>query len=286
MVFIFLFLLYFVKSEQYCEKFPIIYDYFNCEFQPTKRRDGGEHLVCPNLGTWGCAPFICEIQPENGTCHAGFTHHQHDCSTQKDIRYLDYWFTPQESQVYIDWYTKFYSYDINGKGSNITVGSQIFQNMYNFIGQETFISITLEVDQETSIGNLSLYINASLYITYNTDILELYFLDSVAINIFEIGLIDNLQKISFFSAHTETPTLDQIEYFFSLGKNRSLDVELCYDIPCYTTSGVSSGYMTATIILSIILGIIVLMELIRLIWLIYKFFVNSGKEPYQTLGSP
>lgn len=281
-IFIFLFLLYFIKTEQiceFCEKFPIIYDFFNCIEEP---------LICQNLGTWGCAPFMCDFQLENGTCRSGHINHQEEpyaCCTQKDIRYLDFWFTPQKEDLLDDWYIKFYDYDVFGEDSNVTVEGQLFQNLYNFIGQETFISITLEVDEESCIGNFSLYINASLAITQNTNVVNLYE-GLVAKNIFEFLLRDNSQKISFFSAHTEVPTLDQIEYFFSLGKNRTLDVELCYDVEtCCGTSGVDSGYKTATIVLSIILGVILLCSLISFLFGLFRLFNNPNKSvTYQKMN--
>jgi hypothetical protein len=299
-----LFLFGIIKSLEVCKGPLIAHDLFNCfeEIQMKRRsmenmekmkfmenKEDPPPIICPNLGTWGCSSFICEFQFENGTCTSGYINHQvgdYECCTQHNIRYIDFWFTPQEE----DWDIEIYDYDIHGEGSDITIEGQLFQNLYNFIGQKTFISIILDgYCDGMCYTNFSLLINASLAITHNTNKLNIYS-QLEARNIFELHSKENQQQISKFSARTIIPSLEQIEYLFGLGCDGPAFVELWYDDDETRSSCggmVSSGYRTATIILGIALGILALLLALFLIWWLYRFFTGVSMgikgEPYEAM---
>ena len=287
-ILLFCLLIYSISStDEICEKFLIVNnDFTECI---NYKIDPSENItVCPNYGTWNCGSFICNGLFNAGYCNDGYYNLGllTSCCTQNNILYIDFWFTPQEVQGgEEDWYVKIYDYDIYGKGSNITVEGQVFENLYNFIGQETFISITFDT-KENCTTDFYLYINGSLAIFHNTNILNLYdeevtnLKQNIARNIFILDEQENSQSITFISAHTVIPTEEQIKWLVSLGQNRATDVEICYNVTgenCTSvTSGVPSGYKVSTIVLSILLGVLFLIVFFLIIWLIYTYFKRSS----------
>ena len=271
----FLIFLIFVNNTEICEKFLGVYNFSDCYIPPVRRN--GVDVACPNFGTWTCAEFFCEGQEVDGVCSSGIDINIFLCCTQKNIHYVDLWFTPYENQGDIeeDWRIRTYNIFIFGKGSNITIGNQLYETDYNFIGKETFISIVLMGYNDSSCQtDIYFYINGTLTITQLGYPLYRYDTEH-GMDFFEFLPKPNNQTITFLSAHSIIPTPEDIMWLYSLGSNRSADVEICYDFPCNGDGGVSSVYKTTTIILGIVLGITLFLLFIFFLWFIYKFVLSG-----------
>lgn len=316
MLFTFILLLKWIFAEEICEKFLITH-----HFIPKNSEDCffiGEPHLCPNRGTWGCGAFIC-IAKINGTaCRTGFYNLgmiDYKCCVQKNIRYIDFWFTPQKAGQGFDydWYIEIFNYDIHGNGSNITIekgesDEKVFQNLYDFIGKLTYISIIIDgYSEENCTTNFYLYINGTKSLLHNTNQLQLYTTESFigpALNlIFQLNSRNNKQNISSLYAHTIVPTDEEIKWLYSLGPYRSKDTEICYNITiddcperppppdCNITDnatvvleeGVPQGYKTATITLSILFGLTLLILIGLIIWLMYLYFMRVNEFRYQPM---
>lgn len=276
--FLILFLLLITSAieEEVCERFTSHFDFYNCyeDFE----------ILCPNLGTWPCSKVACSTQTTNGTCEEGIVALiLPECCTQKDIRYVDFWavFNDEPQDPIRDWIIQIYNLVISGKGSNITLPYQdiyTYETELDILGNLTFFSVAIKGYNYTSCeADIELYINGNLTISYKGFNLQMY----LGINYLHpyLYIPTNInQYFKFLSAHTIVPSPEDIYWLYTLGPNRTADVEICYesDEVCDNGGGeVSSGYKTATIILAITLGVLLCLMLLLLMWFLYTFFFTG-----------
>ena len=274
-----------IKCEQVCDKFLIHHDMSNCVLLevPNVRR-ALHDFVCLNQGTWNCSFFECvdatTIDGET-ICESGIVNHLL-CCKQHNIRYIDFWIRPLA-----EWYIEFFNLIIAAydNTSSLWVNDEEYVGVYDFQNKETFVSIVLSYCENCQV-NVSVYINGTLrVINYYENPLEVYDPNTGVVRlIFDVlnGQSYNV-LLYFMSANTIVPTDEEIMWLYTLGKNRSVDTEICYDLPCTNGNGISSGYKTATIILGIVLGITFLLLLLLLIWTCYRYFTNNNEEKYEEM---
>lgn len=214
-----------------CEKAYIHHQFKNCPVDPP-RRFGSADSICPNEGTWECSTFECHYPNPftlDGYCKYGEVDYS-QCCTHKELKFTDMWFVPNINSG-IDWEWDIYNLDIKGNAGDILInGSNIFENVYNYscYGGETYIAASLEYN-DTCITKLKIYINGSLVINVE-ETLDIYFF-SILRNMIEIDRESgNNEKVFFISSWEMIPTDEQVLYLYNLGKNRSTDIELCYDV--------------------------------------------------------
>lgn len=279
-----LFLLFFLKillCDEVCEKFLIHHNLDNCvpgEGGGGPSRRGPPIFNCPNQGTWSCSNFTCvPILDGEFACDSGIIDNG-ACSHLKDVYYIDFWIKPVD-----EWFVAFFHMLLAGVEQNtLVLNGELYEGLYDFEDKETFVSIVLDYCDDGKV-NISVYINGSLTLVgYQEDPIRPY---ESPILVFLGGPDPNIY-IYFLSAHTVAPTPEEIMWLYTLGKNRSSDIEICYECPCCGggIGGVSSGYKTATIVLAIILGIFVLGNIILILWNILKGLFQTQPESFAKLN--
>jgi hypothetical protein len=269
-----------------CEPMLMVYNFSGCQFA-VRREVEGSPYICTNYGAWDCAPFFCT----NGVntdgrvvCSSGYANHA-DCFTQYHINYFDFWFTPSYSGGGLfDWITLLYNIVVQGNETNIRVsptgdGAQSYKGDFDFGNGETFFSIVLDYNEtQEYTTTFKLYINGNLSFTVNNALLSIY-TGNLLRNVFNLIFFPG-QNLTFFSASRGIPSDEQIMDMYLQGNNRSAGYEFCYtteDCPCEELCDSSYGYKTATIVLGILLGIVLLLLGLLLLWWIIRYFTNPSK---------
>jgi len=294
------------SNLEVCEPFPIHHNFYNCDVLDGGGRRAPTPIYCQNQGTWGCTKFKSTVA-ESGDGYVRFGEMIHtDCCTYKEIHYVDMWINasiinpPRRSLEFIvvDWVISIYGIIITGGGElgnhgSIFINDTEFTNAYNGPDEEDlFISVIFRYDDDDDDCDTKLevdiFINATFVGNITLPRFELfetptYECDNTSVLVDLITFVNHdINDVTvFISAHTIIPTLEQIEYLYSLGKNRSTGVEICYNstcpectectectecIECTEGNEVSSSYITAIITLSIIVLIFGLL----ILFLVFK----------------
>lgn len=232
-MFIFLILFIFTESipYEYCEKFPIHFDLYNCTYDPMEFRRTPLHIskFCPNWGTWECTTFKCAWYNPDGFCGFGEIDYG-DCCTFKEIHYFDMWFKPK-SNGYPDWKIEFFNLDIKGFGNDICINNgeeHMFYDVF-YSNVETFLSVVLKYN-ETCATDLILYANGSYILNVTGEDLDLFvkfFFSTIIREMLEFENEGYDEELYFTSAHTLIPTPQRIMELYEMGPRRSRDTEIC-----------------------------------------------------------
>jgi len=300
-----------------CEPFPVHHNFYNCGGVGRRLMESTEEIVwvsCPNQGTWDCSTFRCyrdDGVDMDGYCLYGSVR-QNECCTYKNIHYVDVWISPNNATYNMteipdrrrsgydnaDWWIEVYNLDIRGSGPDIYIESEyLFPNVYPNVTKESellFISIILRYNESCHMW-VEVYINAILVANSTHDAgLDMWTGKTLypMVEIENIGEFDD-DQVFFISAHEIIPTLEQIEYLYSLGPNRTTDVEICHDTEhdlCHgscTSELVSDTYFTLTIIFGVIFGILFCLLLGIVLWWFMRKKTNNmykeGEEEFKEL---
>jgi len=319
-----------ISNLEVCEPFPIHHNFYNC-YENGGLRRAVNQVVCPNQGTWTCSNFNCFYDDRyDGACINGYLN-QSNCCTHKDIHYVDMWVNINNASVELrrkienGWGFKIdiYNIEILIANNNIEVNGTLWVDVIpNLENKETFINIILRYEEDCAL-DIEIYINATLVVnmTYEYGFIiwtsDEYPTGPMIKLIYEDVNVDDL--VFFTSAHTLIPTLEEIQYLYGLGKNRSTGVELCYNTTCpeceeceecnitniceYSCNiteceeceeseectecsttclegGVPTIYRTLTIIFSVIMGILLFVIFLIFAWL----FVRGMSNPSSLMG--
>jgi hypothetical protein len=241
-----------------------------------------------NQGTWKCGSFACNNQSCNyGIAHPGLLN---SCCTLYNLKYFDFWFTPQDSPQDEDGdaHVEIYDYDIYINETAITVENTTFTGVPNTIGKKTFFSVIMDgYCDGDCIADFHLFINATLALTLTTNRLSLFNIDGELRFPFVIRPRPNGQRIWSLYIHTEVPTEEEIEQFFLQGPNRNASSAICTnkteecveESTCPTTT---NGYKIATIVLAALLVLCIILMVIFLIWFLLRYYSPLFGKPVET----
>lgn len=224
---------------EYCERFPIHFDLYNCTYSNiTSRRslekqenieDSMFYWPCQNWGTWECSTFKCYGSHPSGYCRWGEINHN-DCCTLPEIHYLDMWFKPMSSGSPY-WSIEFYNFKISGYGTNVHVDNgdyHVFYDVFHGLNNETFLSIIFDYD-ETCVTDLLFYINGAYAFNISGEEMDIY-IDFWFFTVIKemIELQEGCDEEFYFtSAHKLKPTPERIMEFYQMGPRRPKDEEIC-----------------------------------------------------------
>jgi hypothetical protein len=279
---------------------------------------------CENQGTWEGEKYYCcfSSDDEGGYCQYGNSDYSETCSP-RELVMLEHWLQPDgtkpdtdfpDEDAY-DFFIESLGVYVYGKENAINVnGSGVFPDVYDsseIDGQDTHLVMVFDIEDNCTT-RLDFYMNGELLVDslvlsvydepmyYYQLYWEMYFGLSMVVSMAEAwhgpwwtSPEETWQEqIHLVAAWDIKPTLEQVQYLYSLGRDRSPDVflESCETFfveegsLCVADTGDDSAlqtYKTLFWVFMILCAVFVLFFGGLLILIIYKYY--SKKEKYSQL---
>jgi predicted nucleic acid-binding Zn-ribbon protein len=189
----------------------------------------GSGDACPNEGEWPQVFYQCPLQFSDALgdfCYEGRTRHDVGCVMRR-IHFIDFWFQVITGDG--DWRVDFFNFYIAGNqdGDIIFNGTVTRPGVFVMpLNTMTYVAIVLDYDT-TCETTATLYINGT-YVANATYDNNLDISPFTSLYVFDIvGPIGT--KVYFMGAHVLIPDEERIFELYTLGSNRSVDTEICFN---------------------------------------------------------